>query len=339
MLDKAAAKTAVNDDIGEETRLELYRTQVNIREAEQRAYDLFLQNLVKGTSHLSLGQEAVAAGFADGDAAGRPVLLHLSRPCAHAGARRAGREGAGRTDAARQRPDARQGRLDAPDLGGARRDGLLRHHRRASADRLRRRLARAVQGRQGRVGLLLRRRHHQHRRLPRGAELRRGVEAAGDLRLREQPLHGIHADRRRDGGAEPGRRPRLRLRPGEDRDRRQRCRRGLSRGAEGLRQGARRRRPVADRVPDLSPQRPLARRPGQVPPRGRAGEMEGARPDQDLPRAAQAVRHQRRRDCQDRRRRAARGRRGDRGLQGRAEPPIDILTTDVYADGGLAWRN
>jgi len=30
-------------------------------EAEQRAFDLFLQNLVKGTSHLSLGQEAIAA--------------------------------------------------------------------------------------------------------------------------------------------------------------------------------------------------------------------------------------------------------------------------------------
>ena len=56
--------SAVNDDIGEAKRLELYRTQVVIREAEQRAYDLFLQNLVKGTSHLSLGQEAVAAGFA-----------------------------------------------------------------------------------------------------------------------------------------------------------------------------------------------------------------------------------------------------------------------------------
>lgn len=64
MLDKAAKKTAVNDDIGEETRLRLFETQVVIREAEQRAYDLFLQNLVKGTSHLSLGQEAVAAGFA-----------------------------------------------------------------------------------------------------------------------------------------------------------------------------------------------------------------------------------------------------------------------------------
>jgi pyruvate dehydrogenase E1 component alpha subunit len=64
MLDKAKAKSAVNDDIGEETRLRLFETQVVIREAEQRAYDLFLQNLVKGTSHLSLGQEAVAAGFA-----------------------------------------------------------------------------------------------------------------------------------------------------------------------------------------------------------------------------------------------------------------------------------
>jgi TPP-dependent pyruvate/acetoin dehydrogenase alpha subunit len=64
MLTKPEAKSALNDDIGEEKRLDLFRTQVVIREAEQRAYDLFLQNLVKGTSHLSLGQEAVAAGFA-----------------------------------------------------------------------------------------------------------------------------------------------------------------------------------------------------------------------------------------------------------------------------------
>jgi pyruvate dehydrogenase E1 component alpha subunit len=63
-MNKPASITALNDDIGEAKRLELYRTQVVIREAETRAYDLFLQNLVKGTSHLSLGQEAVAAGFA-----------------------------------------------------------------------------------------------------------------------------------------------------------------------------------------------------------------------------------------------------------------------------------
>jgi len=61
---KAVTGAAANDDIGEKTRLALWRSQVLIREAEKRAYDLFLQNLVKGTSHLSLGQEAVAAGFA-----------------------------------------------------------------------------------------------------------------------------------------------------------------------------------------------------------------------------------------------------------------------------------
>jgi pyruvate dehydrogenase E1 component alpha subunit len=57
-------KAAVpDDDIGRETRLELYRLQLELRYCEKRAYDLFLQNLVKGTSHLSLGQEAIAAGF------------------------------------------------------------------------------------------------------------------------------------------------------------------------------------------------------------------------------------------------------------------------------------
>jgi len=60
-----ASAAGINDDIGEEKRLALYRSQLVIREAEQRAFDLFLQNLVKGTSHLSLGQEAVAAGFAE----------------------------------------------------------------------------------------------------------------------------------------------------------------------------------------------------------------------------------------------------------------------------------
>src|SRR5256885_2051929 len=57
-------RAGINDDIGEALRLTMYRIQVEIRESEQRAFDLFLQNLVKGTSHLSLGQEAVAAGFA-----------------------------------------------------------------------------------------------------------------------------------------------------------------------------------------------------------------------------------------------------------------------------------
>ena len=83
-----AANLTLNDDIGEEKRLAMYRTQVVIREAEQRAYDLFLQNLVKGTSHLSLGQEAVAAGFAVAMRNGRSFVLHLSRTRPYARARR-----------------------------------------------------------------------------------------------------------------------------------------------------------------------------------------------------------------------------------------------------------
>jgi len=56
-------KAAAKEEIGRETRLELYRLQVELRYCEKRAYDLFLQNLIKGTSHLSLGQEAIAAAF------------------------------------------------------------------------------------------------------------------------------------------------------------------------------------------------------------------------------------------------------------------------------------
>jgi pyruvate dehydrogenase E1 component alpha subunit len=59
-----ATTPTIEPEIGLELRLRMFRLQVEIRESEQRAYDLFLQNLVKGTSHLSLGQEAVAAGCA-----------------------------------------------------------------------------------------------------------------------------------------------------------------------------------------------------------------------------------------------------------------------------------
>jgi pyruvate dehydrogenase E1 component alpha subunit len=56
-------KAAGGSDVGRETQLALYRMQLELRYCEKRAYDLFLQNLIKGTSHLSLGQEAIAAGF------------------------------------------------------------------------------------------------------------------------------------------------------------------------------------------------------------------------------------------------------------------------------------
>ena len=58
-VDESNAELAIDVD----TRLRLYRLQQEIRLFEKRAYDLFLRGLVKGTSHLSLGQEAIAAGF------------------------------------------------------------------------------------------------------------------------------------------------------------------------------------------------------------------------------------------------------------------------------------
>ena len=61
---KAKGKKAeAGGEVGRETQLALYRMQLELRYCEKRAYDLFLQNLIKGTSHLSLGQEAIAAGF------------------------------------------------------------------------------------------------------------------------------------------------------------------------------------------------------------------------------------------------------------------------------------
>src|SRR4051812_38034694 len=66
MMKSATAKktaAAPEMEIGRETKSELYRLQLELRYCEKRAYDLFLQNLIKGTSHLSLGQEAIAAAF------------------------------------------------------------------------------------------------------------------------------------------------------------------------------------------------------------------------------------------------------------------------------------
>jgi pyruvate dehydrogenase E1 component alpha subunit len=54
--------TAVAPDT--ETRLALYRTMQECRLFEARAQELFFEGLVRGTTHLGVGQEAVAAGFA-----------------------------------------------------------------------------------------------------------------------------------------------------------------------------------------------------------------------------------------------------------------------------------
>ena len=56
----AAPETAIEEGV----RLAMYRTMVECRLFEQRAQELFFEGLVRGTTHLGIGQEAVAAGFA-----------------------------------------------------------------------------------------------------------------------------------------------------------------------------------------------------------------------------------------------------------------------------------
>jgi TPP-dependent pyruvate/acetoin dehydrogenase alpha subunit len=58
-VDHALADAPIDLDV----RIGMYRTLQLLRQFGKRAHDLFLQNLVKGTTHLSLGMEAVATGF------------------------------------------------------------------------------------------------------------------------------------------------------------------------------------------------------------------------------------------------------------------------------------
>jgi len=54
------APAELDGDLG----LRMYRTMLECRLFEQRTHELFLAGLVRGTTHLGIGQEAVAAGFA-----------------------------------------------------------------------------------------------------------------------------------------------------------------------------------------------------------------------------------------------------------------------------------
>ena len=54
----AGAAGALDRDL----RLRMYRTMLECRLFEQRTHELFLAGLVRGTTHLGIGQEAVGGG-------------------------------------------------------------------------------------------------------------------------------------------------------------------------------------------------------------------------------------------------------------------------------------
>lgn len=49
--------------INVETRIELFRTMYKIRQFERAAYELYIKNLIRGSIHLYIGEEAIAAGI------------------------------------------------------------------------------------------------------------------------------------------------------------------------------------------------------------------------------------------------------------------------------------
>ena len=161
-----------------ETALGIYRTMAECRAFETRAQELFFEGLVRGTTHLGVGPGGGRRRRRGGHAQRRLDVLHLPRPQPHAGPRRADGADPRRAVRARDRPPGRQGRVDAPDLGRARRDGQLRDRRRPPADRARGRLVRPVPRDRAGRGLLLRRRDDEHRRVPRGAQHGRRLEGA-----------------------------------------------------------------------------------------------------------------------------------------------------------------
>ena len=173
----------------------MYRTMVECRTFEVRAQELFFEGLVRGTTHLGVGQEAVAAGVAAAMRAddytfctyrGHNHTLARGVPMAPIFAELFGRATGlmGGKGGSMHLTSVEHGAMGSYAIVGAHLPIALG-------------AAWSAQYREVRPGrgLLLRRRDDQHRRVPRGAQHGRGLEGAGRLRVREQPVHGVHADR------------------------------------------------------------------------------------------------------------------------------------------------
>ncbi len=246
----------------------------------------------------------------------RPRPLHRQR--------RADRPHDGRADGACHRLLRRARRLDARRRPGAQHPGCQRHRRRRHAAQRRRRARGQAQGRRSGGDRVLRRRRQQPGHLPRIAQSRGGLAAAGPVRLREQPVRAQHllpADHRGQLGGEP----RRRLRHPRRAHRRQRRARGARRDRRGGGSGAGRRGPEPDRGDDLAlgPAQ-HARQPARPALGSGHGGLDRARSDPPVRRApdrTRAVHRRRSRDAgrgrEPRARRRGGVRRGEPGARRR----------------------
>ena len=303
-------------DIDLDTRLRLFRCQQEIRQLERRLHDLFLQNLVKGTSHLAIGMEATAAAFG---VALRPDDYTFATYRGH-----------GHT-IARGVP---LGPIIAEMLG--RGTGLLGGKGGSMH------LTSVEHGMMGSYAIV-------------GAHLciANGAAWSAQLRGTDQVAVAFFGDGATNIGAfhealnfaavyklpvifvcennlymeytaigdvtavrHPAAERAVGVRAGTDGGRRQRRRCGLPGGAGGDRARPVGWRPVADRGEDVPPRRPQPRRPGHVPARRGGRGVDRPRPDPDVPPAPAPPRRRRGAAHRDRHERRGGDRRRDRGGQG-----------------------
>ena len=320
------------------TLLGWYEQMAVIRGTEKAAHDLFMRGLVKGTTHLAAGHEAVAVGAS---AALRPddYVFATYRGHHHAIARGASPEGC-LAELMQRSTGVCKAKGGSMHLTQAD-HGMLGSYAIVGAhlpDGQRRRLVREAQGYDAGRRRVLRRRRDQHRRLPRGAQPGRDLEAAGDLRVREQPLHGVHPDRGGHLRAEPRRRPGRRQRHARRARRRQRRGRRARHDGRGGRAGPLRQRADRDRGADLPALRAQPDRPGEVPPGRRGRGVAGPRPADRRPPAAAGVRLLPRRGGRRRRPRGRDRRRGVAGRAGRASCRPGRGVHRRVGRRGWAWR-
>ena len=198
-IDKRAGVTT-----GPEVYVRMYRQMVAIRLFEERANDLYTRALMPGLAHLYIGEEAVAVGVCE---ALRPDDYITSTHRGH-----------GHCLAKGAAPHLMFAELLGKEAGYCKGKGGSMHIADPATGNLG---ANAIVGggagiatgaafaskylrQRARRRLLLRRRRPRSGRAVRGNESRPTLDAAGDLRLREQHVQRIHPLFRDDSGRDAG---------------------------------------------------------------------------------------------------------------------------------------
>ena len=178
----------------------LYADMWRIRLFEEEALRQTSLGSVKGALHMYCGEEAVAVGGLRPSARRRLRARHPSQPRPLSGEGRADGTHDGRALRPHHRQLPRQGRVDAHRR-------LLEKHPRRQRDRRGRhrpgdRYRAREQDPRHRPGFsgVLRRRRGGPRPIPRRDSVRLAVDAAGGVRLREQPVPAVGSPQERRGG-------------------------------------------------------------------------------------------------------------------------------------------